>query len=185
MLRLLVKNVQVERIAPHVYSLCVNWIDPVAARPDTGLIYTGSSPMQRWSTEEEETLRAIYPQGEKQEILQIFPDSSWDIIVKRASKLGIKRKCSHTRLESDPFYRWTAYNDWIKTCEYYGIEQEKEREEILEMLLNYSAKTKKQELVFLWLLPAAKITLRAQLESIEGNIMTHILGGNKSSATSP
>jgi hypothetical protein len=179
MLRLLIDNAQIENLSPHIYALCVNWIAPVARRPDTALIYKGSNPRQSWSTAEEEQLRIHYPQGERQKILQLFPDRSWIVIMARACRLGIKRE-HREQMEDDSFHYELTYNDWIEACKFYSVGEEREKQEILATLNTYADQVKKKELEFLWLLPPDQVAIKAMLESIEGDITTSMLQQSRS-----
>ncbi len=156
MLRLLLESVQIEHIAPHVYTVCLKWIQPVSIRPDIALVYRGSSLQSDWSPEEEAWIRANYPTGDKLEILQHFPERTWGVIKKRATDLGLKR--SVPRYRGALLHIDLAYNDWIKTCEYSEIDYSSEEGlQVLDQLNHYANEVGRKEAAFHWLLPADKI----------------------------
>jgi hypothetical protein len=58
---------------------------------DTGFLKKTYTNKSFWSKEEEEILRAMYPQADAAEILNALPDRSWSSIMARAERKGIKR----------------------------------------------------------------------------------------------
>src|SRR5690348_2656418 len=90
-LRKLIGSIELENIAPHVYILCLKWIQPVAKRPDIALLYRGSVLKNDWTPEEKGWLKASYPTRDKLEILQHFPDRTWNVIKDRARILNVQR----------------------------------------------------------------------------------------------
>jgi hypothetical protein len=164
MLRLLIESIQVEVISPHVYALCINWITPISTRGDTALLYRSSISRAVWTLEEEEFLRAIYHDSEKIEILQRFPNRSWGTITHRTYKMRLKRTI-HPRFKESDFHDELAYNDLVKTCEYYGIDPESEEgQSILWMLNTCATQAGKKEIIFHWLLPAEKKSIKSVIE---------------------
>lgn len=90
--RLVTESVTIEELSPHWLRLTVVWRGPIADRPDVCLIWCQrgrhSDP---WTAEEDEYIRATYPTGDKWTMLQALPNRSWNMIYKRANKLGIYR----------------------------------------------------------------------------------------------
>lgn len=184
MLRLLIDNIQIGNLSQHVYALCVNWIAPVSTRGDTALLYRWSSLRANWTPEEEDQLRADYPHCDKEEILRRFPGRSWNVIVARAYEKGIKRAVPNRLDDHASLHADLTYNDWIKTCEYYGVDAASEKgQAVLTTLNTYAAQAKRREIDFLWLLPAEKITVRAMLEGAEGDLITSVLEATRTSLT--
>lgn len=176
MLRLLIKNIQVEILSPHVYALCVNWISPVAPRGDSALLYRGTCPRKYWSEEEKERLRVLYPRGKREDILRAYPDCSWYMIIDRAYSLGIKREVQEEGL----LHKTLTFQDWAATCQYYEIDQESIEGEAMLALLNKQAdQTHRGDLAFQWLIPANEITVRAMLEMTEGDMLVSLLETSK------
>ena len=180
MMRLLIDNIQIEKISPHIFVLCVSWISPVSTRSDAALLYRATIVQAKWTPEEEERLRAEYPHGEKQDILRSVPNRSWSIVTARANALGLKRTV-HGKLTNDPFHREVTHNDWTKTCEYYGIFPESEEgQAVLDMLNAHASTMKKKDLAFHWLIPAEKIAVNALLEEAEGDLLSCVLEATRS-----
>lgn len=163
MLRKLIESIEIENIAPHVYTLCLKWIQPVA-RIDYALIYRGSAiKRDNWTSEENAWLKVNYPTCSKLEILQHFPNRTWNMIKDHANDSNMQRAVRQQ--ERVPLHRDLAYNDWIKTSEYSGIDHESEEgQQVLNTLNRYASETKSKNLaasdknmILDWLLPADKV----------------------------
>lgn len=179
MMRLLIDSIQIENIAPHVYALCVNWIAPVSTRGDTALLYRWSTLREEWTPEEERIFRMEYPRVSKEELLRHLPNRSWHMFGKHANVLGVRRR-EPDRYEPLPFHRHLTYNDWSKTCEYYGIDRESEEgQKVLDKLNSYAIQAERGRLKFMWLLPAEKATIRAILDKDRQASISSVFGAEK------
>jgi hypothetical protein len=158
MLSKLIEEIEIKNIAPHIYNLTVKWLRAIAKRPDTVLVYRGSSLRQDWTLEEEAWLRANYPTCDKLELLKHFPERTWATIKDRAHVLDIKRAIP--RHVGTIIHLDLAYNDWIKTCEFSKIDHNSEEgKKILDRLNYYAAEVGRKEVAFDWLLPIEKISI--------------------------
>jgi DNA invertase Pin-like site-specific DNA recombinase len=177
MLRKLIESIKIENMAPHIYILCLKWIQPVAKRPDIALIYRGTTLRNNdWTLEEEAWLRANYPTRDKLEIIQHFSERTWHVIQKRAFDLGVQRAIP--RHMGSLLHRHLAYNDWIKTCEHSGVDYKSEKGQlVLDMLNYYAEEIGKKEIAFQWLHPADKIAASAINTEVTGTNIPYELEG--------
>jgi hypothetical protein len=98
-------------------------------------------------------------------------------------RMGLKR-IMRLRFESYPLHKELAYNDWMKTCEYYGIALEsKEGQDLLWILNTDATQIKQKELIFHWLLPAEKKSLKSALEQVEGDLLASVLAHSRGAAS--
>ena len=158
MLRLLVDDIQVENISPHLYRLRLKWKDPVAQRWDCALIFRRNSLRSdlmgdEWSEAEDQLLKSMYPTKDKLELHKAFPLKSGMAIKKRASDLRVKRAVGRPATCSI-IHRSLCYADWLKACEAMDIEPtSNEGRTVLGKLNYYARTTEKKGTAFWWLLP--------------------------------
>jgi len=62
------------------------------------------SSHRKWAESDDEKLERIYPTAQKEEILKLFPNRSWDAISLRANKLKLRRGNFIPPLQKVPFY---------------------------------------------------------------------------------
>jgi DNA invertase Pin-like site-specific DNA recombinase len=90
--RLITESVTIEELSPHWLRLTVVWRGSLADHPDVCLIWCQRGRhSEAWTAEEDEYLRAHYSSGDKWTMLQDMPSRSWNMIYKRANKLGMYR----------------------------------------------------------------------------------------------
>jgi hypothetical protein len=163
MMSLLVEEIQVKNISPHLYRLLLKWKDPVAQRWDCALIFkrnmTRSRPVkQDWTAEEDEMLRQLWPTADRFEIYKALPTKSGVMLNDHASELGVQSK----GLRPTPsiyIHRSLCYDDWSSACAALDVDQESEEGlQVLEMLNYYARTTFGQPVTFWWILPAIQMS---------------------------
>ena len=88
------------------------------------------------------------------------------------------------KIKEGDFHDELAYNDWVKTCEYYGIAPESEEGQAIVWMLNTcAAQIGKKEIIFHWLLPAEKKSIKSVLEQGEQgkDLLTTVIGYSRES----
>lgn len=164
MLSLLIDEIQITNISPHLYRLLLKWKDPVAERWDCALIYrrqavrTERLGEQEWSREEDERLGELWGTADKLDIYKALPTKSGWTIKTRASFLGVRRD-EVWRHRPTILHRALCYADWSSACRAIEVELESdEGRKVLEML-NYYARTTptKQRAALWWILPVVEM----------------------------
>jgi hypothetical protein len=160
LLRMLIDEIQITNLSPHMYKLHLKWSEPVASRWDDALIYkrqavrTDKLCEQEWTSEEDQLIRELWPNTDKLEICKAIPTKAGATINARAFGLGVRRNASW-RGKPSPLHRALCYNDWAKSCE--ALNRDITTEEGAQLLktLNYYAKTTgiKQRAAIWWVLP--------------------------------
>ncbi len=168
MMSLLVDEIQVENISPHLYKLLLKWKDPVAQRWDCALIYKRqavrtnllSAIDRQWAEAEDQSIRELWPAADKFDIYRAIPTKSGASIKARAGDLGVRR-AGHLWHPSKGCIMNQAlcYDDWVKACA--SLEADITSEEGMEVLkqLNYLARTTgaKERAAFWWVLPVMEM----------------------------
>ncbi len=163
MLRLLVDDIQVENISPHLYRLRLKWKDPVAQRWDCALIFRRNALRSvlkgdDWSEADDALLHSLYPTADKLALFQAFPMKSGEAIKQRAGDLKVKRAREHPASFSI-IHRSLCYADWVKACEAMNIDQtSSEGHQVLGKLNYYARTTEKKGAAFWWLLPVMEMS---------------------------
>jgi hypothetical protein len=93
MMSRLVKQIEINNISPHLFSLFIIWQDGIAKRPDVALLWRGDAvrEMDGWSEEEDAALRACWPLGNQVEVMRLFPGRTYTSLRQRANALGVVR----------------------------------------------------------------------------------------------
>jgi hypothetical protein len=90
--RLITESITIEEISVHWLRFTVIWRGPLASRPDVCLIWRQRGKRSEdWRPEEDEYIKANYPEGDKQTMLEALPTRTWNMIYQRALMLGIHR----------------------------------------------------------------------------------------------
>ncbi|MBV9228173.1 MAG: hypothetical protein JOZ18_02580, partial [Chloroflexi bacterium] len=158
MLSLLIEEIQVENISPHLYRLRLKWKDSVAQRWDSALIFRRNAIRSvlkgdDWSAEEDELLRTLYPTTDKLELHIQFPMKSGMAMKTRASELKVKREIDGHQSRCI-IHRSLCYTDWIKACEAMDVDHtSSEGYAVLDQLNYYAHTTERKGAAFWWLLP--------------------------------
>jgi hypothetical protein len=91
--KLITESVTIEEVSVHWLRLTVLWRGPLANRPDVCLIWRQRGKRsEEWKPEEDEYIKANYPDGDKLSMLEALPSRSWNIIYQRALTLGVHRR---------------------------------------------------------------------------------------------
>src|SRR6266567_4758214 len=91
--RLVTESVTIEEVSVHWLRFTVLWRGTLANRPDVCLIWRQRGKRSEdWTTEEDEYIKANYPDGDKLTMLEALPSRSWNMIYQRALTLGVHRR---------------------------------------------------------------------------------------------
>src|SRR5258708_330878 len=91
--KLITESVTIEEVSVHWLRFTVLWRGPLANRPDVCLIWRQRGKRSEdWTTEEDEYIKANYPDGDKLTMLETLPSRSWNMIFQRALALGVYRR---------------------------------------------------------------------------------------------
>ncbi len=160
LLRLLIEDIYIENLSPHLFRLRLKWKDPVAPQWDGALLFRhnalrGSLIGDEWTPDEERILRDQYPTAPKLELLKALPLKSGNCIKSHAAAFGLKR----TRQSNCIVSRALCYQDWAQACQALGADIDgSEGRVILEQLNYYMQTTDKEGLALWWLLPVMDLS---------------------------
>lgn len=173
MLSMLIDEIQVTNIAPHMYKLLIKWKDPVAQHWDNALIFKRQTVrsklrgLSEWSYEEDKLLPQLWPAADKLDLHKAFPTKTGNAIKTRAATLGLRRN-QRMPDKNSPIQYSLCYDDWVNTCTALGAAPESEEgREILKTLNYYARTTEKQQALaaFWWILPIVEMNaLEERLE---------------------
>jgi DNA invertase Pin-like site-specific DNA recombinase len=91
--KLITESVTIEEVSIHWLRFTVFWRGPLANRPDVCLIWRQRGKRSEdWRTEEDEYIKANYPEGDKLTMLEALSSRSWNMIYQRALTLGVHRQ---------------------------------------------------------------------------------------------
>lgn len=156
----LIEEVKINALSPHLYTLHITWIQPMAAgREDVALLWR-SDPLNNkvmavWTEEEEAALQRLYPESPQIEIMRAMPTKTPGQIKKRASELGIKRDYWHIH-DQERFYWTVAYADLQAAVAF--TETLAERSFLWREINNMAASTKRGQLTPSWFMPVDMIS---------------------------
>ncbi|HEU5379285.1 MAG TPA: recombinase family protein [Ktedonobacteraceae bacterium] len=164
MLRMLIDEIQIQNLSPHMYKLHLKWKDPVASHWDAALVYkrqavrTDKLSKQEWTEEEDQLIRELWPDTDKLEICKAIPTKAGATIGARAFNLGVPRN-NVWRGRPSLIHRALCYDDWAKSCAALNIDiTTEEGEKLLERLNYYAKKTgTKQRAAIWWVLPVVQM----------------------------
>jgi hypothetical protein len=154
-MRKLIERIQVNTISPHLYTLNITWIRPLTdGRDDVALLWrsdpTKDEALTRWSAQEEETLRAYYPNSTQLVLMQALPNKTPGQMKKRAWELGIRRDYRH--IDQTGRFTWTVcYKDLLALEAF--VTNAEEREYVQREVNTLAENTKRGQLSALWFIP--------------------------------
>jgi hypothetical protein len=95
-MRRLIEKVSIQSISPHLFTLRITWIRPLAyERSDVALLWrstpTKDEAVNTWTEEEDNALRRLYPNAPQLELMQRIPYKTPGMMKNRAHYLGIQR----------------------------------------------------------------------------------------------
>jgi hypothetical protein len=161
MMKKLIEEVKITSISPHLFTLHITWIRPLATeRDDVALLWrsmpTKSDITNIWTDEEEVTLRALYPDHPLSELMQAIPNKTRGQMKDRAYQLGIKRDYWHIQNYGERFYWTVSYIDLQAIAQFV---QNTEEQAFLWSQINIMAKnTKRREITPLWFFPVDMVS---------------------------
>jgi len=117
LLKLLVDHVEIVHDRGHIEATVI-WKIGFRQKIDIEWEAGNSAEERRWSSEQDNLLRTLWPTSTKEVLLAAFPDRNWRGITSRARKLGLMRK---VRLYPPHWEPWTA-NDDARLVELYATE---------------------------------------------------------------
>lgn len=85
-----VDKVVVAPLSPRFYTMSVHWNDPEWG-VDEALCFRSGNPSLRWSTQEKELLKQLYPRASREELLQAIPARSFNAMRHTAHVAGLQR----------------------------------------------------------------------------------------------
>jgi hypothetical protein len=162
----LIEEVKISSISPHLFTLHITWIQPLATgREDVALMWrsmpTKSDITNIWTDEEEVALRILYPDHPQRELMQAIPNKTPGQMKNRAYQLGIKRDYWHIQNDGERFYWTVSYTDLQAVAQF---AQSTEEQSFLWSQINAMAKnTKRRELTPLWFLPIDMVSFSQSL----------------------
>jgi len=96
-IRRLVEEVKIQAISPHLFTLHITWIRPLATERDDVALLWRSTPtkdpeVNEWTAEEDEALRNLYPYSSPLELTQGLPYKTPGMMKNRAYHVGVQRQ---------------------------------------------------------------------------------------------
>jgi hypothetical protein len=164
-IRRLTDEIKVNCISPHLYTLHVRWIEPLATgRDDVALLWRAlrvkDESWNTWTEEEEEALRLFYPQAVQLDLLKAIPNKTAWQIKKRAWQLGVKRDYRHID-QTGRFHGNVCYNDLQAVAQFAGDEEEKLW--LWGEVNRMSEETRQGALAAIWFLPIDALSFSQSL----------------------
>lgn len=151
MMSLLIDEMQLMNISPHMYKLLLKWKDPVAKRWDCAIIFKRHAVRSRllnvsqWTTEEDDILRKLWPATDMLTIRRALPTKTGTALKARAAEFRVQRNGNFHIIRRRTIHRALCYNDWTATCASLEVNAASEEGmKVLEML-NYYARITEQE----------------------------------------
>ncbi len=167
-MRQVIREIKLRQLSPHLFALYIEWQHGIASRPDTALLWRGvlGHDVQEWTTEEDATLRRLYPEGSHEEMLMALPARSWQLMRDRASQLGIARRVFHGRMSVVRYHGTMTFRD-LCVADAFGASQD-EIERVRETINTLAQQTKRSEMVAHWWLTPAGIAYSAEEHEAPG-----------------
>jgi hypothetical protein len=155
-IRRLIEEVTIRAISPHLFTLHIGWISPLACERDDVAFLWRSTPskseeVNTWTPAEDEALRQLYPSSPQLTIMEALPYKTPGMIKNRAYPLGVTRKY----MREDGRFSWTVmYADLAAAASFAKTEEQKQLlwEQVNDMSL-LAKKGKETNSVSLWFFP--------------------------------
>jgi len=124
---LLVKKVYLEPLSGHFLKMTIEWKE---FPEDVGIIRRAMSCSLRWTPQEDQTVRELYPAAPANVILDALPRRSWIAIVSRAFTLKVSRVGKHepptqTDMSTEDLHVIEQYGISTEECAEEGVKSEK------------------------------------------------------------
>ncbi len=168
MMTKLVKQITVDKLSPHLYSLFIVWQDGIAHRPDVALLWRGSAVREKegWSEEEEHAIRTYWPQAHPFEVMQYLPTRSIDSIANHAIELGVRRTVRTGGKRVNTYDKAMTYADLQAAISQVA---EEDGAYICGILNEMAETTKRGEITAYWPLPVDKVGFSTIIADDGGN----------------
>lgn len=172
-MRKLIEEVKLNSISPHLFVLTTTWISPLARpkdgkdspRDDVALLWrcmpTKSEETNAWTTEEEDALRALYPDRPLQELMQAIPNKTRGQIKNKAYHMGVLRDFWHIKDDGEKYHWTVSYRDLQEVTKFADTEDEKAF--LWREINSMAEQTKRGDLTPLWFLPIDAISFSQAL----------------------
>jgi hypothetical protein len=134
LLTLLIRRVCLDYLAPHLYSLSIEWNWP-SWGTEQALFMRHVGGSKDWSEEEIAILERLYPSASQEEIMQALPRRTWGSIVGEASQRGIKRAGK----PAQPYGKWLSFEDFAY-LKAHGLREEDFHKHIYQTRVAYHTK---------------------------------------------
>jgi hypothetical protein len=158
LMRFVIKEVRLDTVSQHVFRLCITWENSIARCPDVALVWRGATRNTggKWSEEEDELIRILYPSVPQLDIMKALPRRAWNRILDRAQDLMVRRKLDtsvnhHGPHAANVYHRTMSYNDLEAVALFVHTEEEKNRAQ--KMLNELAKETLRGNLTAHWWLP--------------------------------
>jgi hypothetical protein len=113
-MRRLIEEVKIQAISPHLFTLHITWIRPLAyERDDVALLWrstpTRGEEVNTWTPEEDELVKTLYPNASQFALMQALPYKTQGMMKNRACYLEVSRQ--GRMREDERFSRTVMYAD--------------------------------------------------------------------------
>lgn len=89
---LLIDRIEVGVVSPHWLRLSIDWLDAIRGRIDVAYVWKKTpSKGDKFSDEEKEIIRQLYPASARMDILKSLPERTWEAIQLQAYQAHIQR----------------------------------------------------------------------------------------------
>jgi len=181
-IRKLIEEVKITAISPHLFTLYITWIQPLATeRDDVALLWrctpTKSDTVSVWTKEEEAALRTLYPLRPQLEIMKSIPNKTPGMIKNRAYHLHVRRQ---RNMRGGERFFWTVcYADLQAAAQF--TETTIEKDFLFSQINRMAEETKKGNISALWFFPVDMVSFAKSLNVTD--ILKDGLSGQGKQAT--
>ena len=161
----LIEEVKITAISPHLLTLNITWIKPLApSRDDVALLWRGTpskSPTTNfWTDEELGALRTLYPETRQRELMHAIPNKTPSQMKDKACELGIKR-AFYDLPRGGKFHMTVAQIDLQAAAAF--TECVKEQDFLWREINAMAERTRKGDVSAMWFLPIDMISFAQSL----------------------
>jgi len=157
MMSKLVKQIDINNVSLHFFSLFMLWQDGIARRPDVALLWRGKAVMDNegWSEEENAILRAQWARGNQLEIMRFLPLRTWTSIRQHANALGVVRskELKSGRKKVNVYHETISYKDLEAVMQYAVSGEEEDKAYLGEIVNELAEMTPRGQIRTYWPLP--------------------------------
>ncbi len=109
-----VEKVVITPHSPRFYTMSIHWLDPEWGC-DEALCFRDGNPSLRWSRQEDDLLKRLYPMASREELLQTIPSRSFHAMTHRAHTFKLSRLVYETSL-IPPTMCWKDFQFMQEHC---------------------------------------------------------------------